>query len=278
MNFKILLIAISLVLTQGLWGSEGKKMGKVSKGAWAKTSTADHSKFKELDKEFDYAPDVTEACLECHTEAGKHIMKTFHWNWGVVINGKKIGKAEGMMNNFCITAAGNEPRCTSCHIGYGFKDKSFDFTDETAIDCLVCHDTTGTYKKFPTSAGHPNLEDRKFGGKIKKAVNLKYVAQNVGAPQRHNCLSCHANGGGGNGVKHGDTDTSLINPNHALDVHMDADGLNFSCQDCHTASQHKIAGNYYDRVAYDFDKPQEGGGGAMDQMGKRSSAVGENWI
>jgi cytochrome c peroxidase len=50
----------------------------------------------------------------------------------------------------------NEARCTSCHAGYGWKDATFDFTDMTKIDCLVCHDTTGTYKKIPTAAGMPD--------------------------------------------------------------------------------------------------------------------------
>ena len=32
-------------------------------------TTADHSKFKELQREFTSGPDVTKACLGCHTEA-----------------------------------------------------------------------------------------------------------------------------------------------------------------------------------------------------------------
>ena len=41
-------------------------------------STADHSKFKELDREFDSGPAVTKACLSCHTEAAKQIHQTQH--------------------------------------------------------------------------------------------------------------------------------------------------------------------------------------------------------
>lgn len=33
------------------------------------TTTADHTKFKELQREFASGPDVTKACLSCHTEA-----------------------------------------------------------------------------------------------------------------------------------------------------------------------------------------------------------------
>ena len=39
-------------------------------------------------------------------------------------------------------------------------------------------------------------------------------------PTRDNCGKCHFDGGGGNGVKHGDLDESLIFPSEDLDVHM----------------------------------------------------------
>jgi hypothetical protein len=48
----------------------------------------------------------------------------------------------------------NEARCTSCHAGYGWKDATFDFTDMTKIDCLVCHDTTGTLQESPHGGRH----------------------------------------------------------------------------------------------------------------------------
>ncbi len=240
-------------------GKSASKVAQVSKGHWAKESTADHSQFKQLKAEFDYAPDVTVACLECHTNAGEHLKKTFHWNWGVMVDGKKIGKASGAPNNFCITAASNETMCSKCHIGYGYRNKDFDFDDEENIDCLVCHDTTGKYIKT-ASAGFPSAE-----------TDLNEIAQNVGLPQRHNCLSCHAVGGGGDGVKWGDTDTSLINPSHDLDVHMDADGLNMSCQDCHTAGNHQIAGEFIGRKAFtDYEKNM----GRRDRKGKTVSCEG----
>jgi cytochrome c len=64
-----------------------------------------------------------------------------------------LGKRSATINNFCINLNGNWPRCTSCHIGYGWEDEKFDFSDMTKIDCLVCHDTTGKYKKAPPAAG-----------------------------------------------------------------------------------------------------------------------------
>jgi len=64
----------------------------------------------------------------------------------------------------------------------------------------------------------------------------------VGKTDRSNCGACHFYGGGGDGVKHGDLDSSLKNPEKSLDVHMDADGLNFQCTSCHTTVEHKISG------------------------------------
>jgi octaheme c-type cytochrome (tetrathionate reductase family) len=72
------------------------------------------------------------------------------------------------------------------------------------------------------------------------------IAQAVGTPSRSNCGSCHFNGGGGPNVKHGDLDTTMANPNFEIDVHMDAERLNFSCQTCHTTENHDIAGSRYD--------------------------------
>jgi octaheme c-type cytochrome (tetrathionate reductase family) len=133
-------------------------------------------------------------------------------------------------------------------VGYGWTDNTFDFTNEGNVDSLACHDTTGTYKKFPTAAGHPTYEAREFpsgSGKVWNPPDLSVVAQNVGPTSRTTCGACHFYGGGGDGVKHGDMDSSLISPNHDLDVHMDVDGLNFSCTTCHTSDGHKVMGSRY---------------------------------
>lgn len=221
------------------------------------SSTADHSQFEVLQQEFDYAPDVTEACLECHTEAANQIHKTFHWTWKKKVDGVEKGKSKNAFNNYCVSARGNES-CTQCHVGYGWRNDDFDLEAQENVDCLVCHDKTGTYKKSAAMSGHPYYEDTKVGSKTHKAVDLSYVAQHVGDPGRENCLACHAVGGGGNGVKHGDTDLSLINPEFELDVHMSPDKLNFTCQNCHSADQHKISGRYNDRAAFIDHKLNKG--------------------
>ena len=212
-------------------------------------STADHGKFKELQQAFKTGPDVTKACLSCHTEAAKHVMKTKHWTWEWLNpeNKQMLGKKH-VINNFCTAVPSNYKFCTACHAGYGWEDDKFDFTKETNVDCLVCHESTGTYRKLPGFAGHPAYKETEFppkSGKMVKAVDLQKVAQSVGPTTRATCGACHFLGGGGDAVKHGDLDTTLKMPKRYLDVHMDAKGLNFSCGTCHATSGHNIPGSRY---------------------------------
>jgi len=57
--------------------------------------------------------------------------------------------------------------------------------------------------------------------------------------------------GGGDGVKHGDLDSSMAAPDKELDVHMDALGLDFTCATCHKTSSHDVAGSRYNPTAKD---------------------------
>lgn len=175
--------------------------------------------------------EVTAKCVSCHKDAATEVMKTAHWSWlsgDVERNGKTVrtGKSN-LMNNFCISVAGNWASCTKCHAGYGWKDDKFDFTKGENVDCLVCHDGSGTYTK--DKSGLPGAK-----------VNLAAVAGSVRMPYRENCGICHFNGGGGMGVKHGDLDDSLLNPSEEVDVHMGR--LNFQCVDCHVTHEHFIPG------------------------------------
>lgn len=192
--------------------------------------------------------EVTQACLECHENASLEIMATTHWTLEnkQVLNEKEIVRGKkNALNNFHISFNANTPGCSNCHVGYGYTDATFDFSDQRRVDCLVCHDTTGTYLKpldALTNAGKLSgyTRDTKYDD---KSYKLETIAHSAGLPARQNCLICHANGGGGNGVKHGDIDMSLVNPAYELDVHMSPDGNNFSCQECHTSEEHQIKGN-----------------------------------
>ncbi|MFO0907161.1 MAG: tetrathionate reductase family octaheme c-type cytochrome [Isosphaeraceae bacterium] len=180
-------------------------------------------------------PSVTAACLKCHPESAREVMATSHWTWlgqEVTVPGHatptRIGKAN-LINNFCIGVGPNLAHCTACHAGYGWVDQTFDFEKQENVDCLVCHDTTGAYRK-----------DNEHGGVVAPGVDLVTVAQGVGLPTRRNCGSCHFAGGGGDAVKHGDLDGTMFLPGERIDVHM---GLHqFDCQECHRTEHHRIPG------------------------------------
>jgi len=210
-------------------------------------SSTDHSQFPILQQTFHKPQDLTAACLSCHTERDKEVMATAHWTWLREVtrpNGEKmmIGK-KNIPNNFCTGATGNNLSCMRCHIGYGWKDETFDFNEPTNIDCIVCHDRTNTYIKRRGGAGMPSTAENatpEF-----PVPNYNFIAQNVGLPSRHNCGPCHFEGGGGNNVKHGDLEMALLNTTRKVDVHMAVDGKNMVCIDCHTTERHNIMGRQY---------------------------------
>ena len=218
----------------------------------------DHSSF--FHKPFADGPAVTRACLECHKDSAQEVMETAHWNWQgpeVMVPGHdapmRIGK-RNVINNFCIGIQSNWPACTTCHIGYGWEDENFDFSDETRVDCLVCHDNSGTYLKKYQGAGFPD-----------ESVDLLAAARSVGLPRRGNCGGCHFQGGGGNAVKHGDMDETLLFPSARIDIHMGKNDM--QCIDCHKAEQHLIRGrsmavsvdreNFLECTDCHADKPHE---------------------
>lgn len=216
----------------------------------------DHSGFAALQARFASGPEVTRACLTCHAQASKEVHKTQHWKWEYVSpdTGQLLGKRH-VVNNFCTSTVSNLAACASCHVGYGLKDASFDFSSEQNVDCIVCHDTTGRYRKPAGLAGNVVTADMELptgSGKIVKALDLRTIAQKVGRSSRSTCGTCHFYGGGGDGVKHGDMDSSLEAPGRALDVHMDAKGLNFGCVDCHRTESHQVSGSRYGPMGATF--------------------------
>lgn len=188
-------------------------------------------------------------------------MQSVHWTWAK--KNPRTERVEGKLvtiNSFCGSPISNEPRCTSCHVGYGWEDAGFDHTNQTNVDCLACHDTTGEYWKLFNGAGHPIYEPTVVNGELKQPPDLTKIAQNVGPSSRANCGACHFYGGGGDGVKHGDLDSSLFQPAKAVDVHMSPDGANLQCADCHTFDSHIPDGSRFDMTAKDthgLDKPFE---------------------
>lgn len=182
----------------------------------------------------------TESCLNCHGLDGIDMLSKAHFTWqGVASNivgheGDNHGKND-LINNFCIALPTNEARCSECHAGYGYADKTFDFADTKSIDCLVCHDQSGTYVKGKKTAGLPEPT-------VDLNVVARSVAQNGGKPGRANCIGCHAKAGGGDNVKHGDLSMSMLDTTREFDVHMGTDGGNFACVDCHGAKKDSEGG------------------------------------
>jgi octaheme c-type cytochrome (tetrathionate reductase family) len=177
--------------------------------------------------------EVTNACLECHPQAAEQVMQTTHWTWeSKPVNVPwrdqpvTIGK-KNQINNFCIGTQGNQKKCMTCHVGYGWSDARYDFSEPVNVDCLACHADTNIYAKGEYGNPAPDID-------------LVAAAKSVRAPTRDNCGMCHFDGGGGNGVKHGDLDESLYFPNENLDVHMG--GLDFLCTDCHQTANHAVKG------------------------------------
>jgi octaheme c-type cytochrome (tetrathionate reductase family) len=134
-----------------------------------------------------------------------------------------------MVNNSCIAIGSNLQECASCHIGYGWVDEKFDFADPANVDCLVCHDTTRTYRKDVGAGGLPN-----------PALDLVAIAKKVGRPSRQACGSCHFLSGGSPSTKHGNLEPILADPPADFDMHMGT--LKMRCQECHTTAEHRIAG------------------------------------
>lgn len=173
--------------------------------------------------------------------------KTIHWTWHAYTDekGHQFGKGGDSINNFCIsTDRMQDKSCLSCHPGWG--------EETVAVNCLNCHGQKSinwgeSFEDLAAFAGSDDPEEQAIADEIRG--NIRAAVQAVVRPERQNCGGCHFKGGGGDGVKHGDLDTSLTKPNKALDVHMGIDGRNFQCTRCHTTTLHNIAGRVYTKPA-----------------------------
>jgi Cytochrome c bacterial/Cytochrome c7 and related cytochrome c len=201
----------------------------------------------------------TETCLSCHQAEALEVHDSVHYQWlgdaseTIGLNTSKAGKLGGI-NDFCIypdinwigkltNTAGNlvDGGCAKCHAGLGAKPTAQSTAEQLAnIDCLICHSDAykrkvdmidGVYKFVPDLA--------------KMTVGINQAAADITLPSKDSCLNCHTKAGGGDNFKRGDIEEAHRNPSRSFDVHMAAKsngGAGLSCLDCHTATQHKIAG------------------------------------
>lgn len=247
----------SLSITSGISeysdiGNKGPRDNPITSlnGEKVDSSTADHSQFEALQGPFNSGPEVTKACLTCHNKAGNQFRHNKHWTWSYTNpkTGQQLGKAT-LINNFCTNARGNEGMCAQCHAGYGMTDSaSYDYDNQENMDCLVCHESTGTYYKTPPTQGNKACSVM-FEGK--PPIEWATVAQSVKKAARSNCGMCHFYGGGGDNVKHGDLSSALFHPSRDVDVHMSDQGGNFSCVVCHVGQAHEWSGSRYQMTVSD---------------------------
>lgn len=182
-NFLNLMVVVSvLAMYSGVSGSDAAQLesepqapGRTMAQQAIKTTnlwiTTDHSKHEILKQQFASGPEVTRACLTCHSEAADQFHKTIHWTWldPGTEPAKKIGKAGYSINNFCISVHGSWPRCTSCHAGYGWKDADFNFSDPNRVTAWSVMSKPGPIKSFRPVRG-TRSKNRWYSREIKKNI------------------------------------------------------------------------------------------------------------
>ncbi len=227
----------------------GRELAKQAVKGTSRWTTTDHSHHEILKQNFTTGEEITKACISCHSTVTEQFHKTIHWTWLAEgdKDGKTYGKAGDSVNTFCLSGNKMEDKgCLKCHPGWNKKGV------DGEINCLQCHSSSdfnfieafGDIKSFE---GDDDPDTKEMITDIQ--MEIKEAVAKVAFPSRANCGHCHFNGGGGDGVKHGDLDTSMTNPNKMLDVHMGTDGQNFSCTRCHTTVDHNIAGRIYTNPA-----------------------------
>ncbi|MCB2182330.1 MAG: hypothetical protein KQH63_09915 [Desulfobulbaceae bacterium] len=181
--------------------------------------------------------DYPSNCLNCHTYEANSMFGSTHYQWQGeapdMVNGinKKQGKLFNAINSYCINIEGNWPVCGKCHVGRGLRPDN-PTADLANIDCLACHN-----EEYAMS------RTRLADGSLGVANPTDSMVRSINMPTRANCLKCHANAGGGDGVKRGDLSMATItNSDPEFDVHMNTVGADLRCQDCHVFQDHKVIG------------------------------------
>ncbi len=179
-------------------------------------------------------------CLECHEIEANEVHGSVMYQWQgqapEVINGPAAqGKISGGVNSYCINILGNWGVCGNCHVGLGaMPEASASSAQLENIDCMICHQQA--YRRVKVGGVFvPDLNAM--------SITMDEAVQTVRTPQRFNCLQCHAKAGGGDAVKRGDLAMAHVaTTDQAFDVHMAVTGGDLLCQDCHTTTNHRVAG------------------------------------
>ncbi|MBI5556326.1 MAG: hypothetical protein HY885_01660 [Deltaproteobacteria bacterium] len=185
-------------------------------------------------------------CLSCHDTEANEMFGSSHYQWlgdaPDMVNGTDIkqGKLTNAVNSYCINIAGDWQLCGKCHVGRGLRPDDAAAGLEN-IDCLACH-----------SEEYAKARVRLADGSMGVASPADSMVRSVQKPNRTICLKCHANAGGGDGVKRGDLSMATItNADPHFDVHMNTTGSDLACQSCHEFQNHRVIGKGSDLRATD---------------------------
>ena len=193
----------------------------------------------------------SKTCNQCHLDKAKEVYASEHYQWK--------GKL-GAINDFCtlpdINWSFNFPvgsqsaaGCVTCHVSMGDTKPPFPATPTAAaldkIDCLMCHSDTYNHVGQMVN-GQPVVAPD-----AASVAAMPAILAGIGKPSKAACLKCHAKAGGGNGIKQGDLDLSMADPDFTVDVHMSSGGANLSCVSCHRTQAHRIAGKGNDLLVLD---------------------------
>ena len=145
-------------------------------------------------------------------DAASDLMKTSHWTWessrsacpGARNSGQSIGRTS-QINNFCIGAQGNENKLPPAMRATDGRAGVPNSRNTRTWDCLACHAEPGAVRQG-------------CGATRRRRWTLLAAAEACAPPRARTAAKCHFDGGGGNGVKHGDLDQNLYFPGRSLDV------------------------------------------------------------
>ena len=212
----------------------------------------------------------TRTCLECHEQEALTFFHSQHYQWrggtpNLVNTGpdQELGKL-GMINDFCTSPGGDQwigkvlnsdgkvlaKGCSACHAGLGKLPVSEPSREQLEnIDCLVCH--ASGYRRDLYRADSGEWEWRPILWQNQEGMDS--VSRRISLPNRGMCLRCHAASGGGPNFKRGDIEYILKDPDRDHDVHMDSEGPDMWCIDCHTDDDHthRVIGRGVDLAATD---------------------------
>ncbi len=216
----------------------------------------------------------SKTCRRCHLEETQQAHAAVHYQWvGPTphVTNMQVGGKLGGINDFCgfpdinwiglmtnLDGATIDGGCATCHAGMGGKpDPDFNAAGQADnVDCLVCHSDSYRRKVERQADGTFHFVPAPERMTVPLLTAITMIDP---VPTRGSCVNCHSYAGGGCNNKRGDLEEAHREPPSAqFDVHMASTaigGAGLICTDCHTSSNHRIAGRGTDLRPTDLDVP-----------------------